>query len=67
MYYGRWVCIIVHPALVLFEQSNCIAWINFCYIWSLYIAFVVPDSCRATVRNDNNISADVIEDTIEND
>jgi hypothetical protein len=26
--------------------------------------FLVPDSCRATVRNDN-ISADVFDDTIE--
>jgi len=30
-------------------------------------AFVVPDSCRATVRNGNSISSDAIEDTIEND
>jgi len=28
-------------------------------------AFLVPDSCRATVRNDNSRSADVIRDTIE--
>jgi hypothetical protein len=29
--------------------------------------FQVPDSCRAMVENGNSISADVIEDTIEND
>ena len=28
-------------------------------------AFLVPDSCRATVRNGNSISSDAIEDTIE--
>jgi hypothetical protein len=27
--------IIIYPALVLFEQSNCIDWISFCYILSL--------------------------------
>ena len=27
---------------------------------------LVPDSCRATVRNGNGISADMIEDTIRN-
>ena len=30
-------------------------------------AFLVPDSCRATERNGNSISADVTDDTIEND
>jgi hypothetical protein len=29
-------------------------------------AFLVPDSCRATVRNYNSVSMNVIEDTIEN-
>jgi hypothetical protein len=29
-------------------------------------AFLVPDSCRATERNGNSISADVTDDTIEN-
>ena len=28
-------------------------------------AFLVPDSCRATERNGNNVSVDVTEDTIE--
>jgi hypothetical protein len=31
------------------------------------IAFLVPGSCRATIRNGNSISADVVENTIEND
>ena len=30
-------------------------------------AFLVLDSCRATERNGNSISADVTDDTIEND
>jgi hypothetical protein len=28
-------------------------------------AFLVPDSCRETERNGNNVSADVTDDTIE--
>ena len=30
-------------------------------------AFLVPDSCRATERNSNRISADVTDDAIKND
>ena len=30
-------------------------------------AFLVPDSCRATERKGNSVSADVTDDTIEND
>ena len=30
-------------------------------------AFLVPDTCTVTVRNYNSASADVTEDTIEND
>jgi len=30
------------------------------------IVFLVPDSCRAMVRNGNSITADFTEDTIEN-
>ena len=30
-------------------------------------AFLAPDSCRATERNSNSISADVTDDVIEND
>jgi len=30
-------------------------------------AFLVSDSCRATERNDNSISADVTDDAIEQD
>ena len=30
-------------------------------------AFLVPDSCRATERNGNRISADITDDIIEND
>jgi len=30
-------------------------------------AFIVPYSCRTTVTIGNSISADVIDDTIEND
>jgi hypothetical protein len=29
--------------------------------------FLVPDSCRATVRNGNSISVDFAEDIIKND
>jgi hypothetical protein len=29
-------------------------------------AFLVPNSCGGTVRNDNSISSDVTYDTIEN-
>jgi hypothetical protein len=32
-----------------------------------YNAFLVPDSCRATERNDNRISADVTDDIIASD
>ena len=49
-----------YPALVLFEQSNCIDWINICYIRSLTkISF--SDTCWATERNGNNTSADTFE------
>jgi hypothetical protein len=42
----------IYSALVLFELSICIDWINVCYIRSLTkdIAFLVPDSCWATVK-----------------
>jgi len=30
-------------------------------------SFLVPDSCRETERNGNSISADITDDTIEND
>ena len=30
-------------------------------------AFLVPDSCRATERNDNSISADVTDEANQND
>jgi len=30
-------------------------------------AFLVPDSCRATERNGNSISAEVTDDSFEND
>ena len=33
----------------------------------LNIALLVPDPCRATVKNGNSIRADVKENTIEND
>ena len=31
------------------------------------IVFLVPDSCRATVKNGNNVSANLTEDAIETD
>ena len=31
------------------------------------IVFLVSDSCRATVGNDNSIRAEMVDDTIEND
>jgi hypothetical protein len=40
--YHRLLAILFYPTLLLFEQANCIDWINFCYILSLtdiYIAF----------------------------
>ena len=59
----------IYPTLVILEQSNCIDWIYFCYIWSLTKnkAFLVPDLCRSMVRNGYNISADFKENTIKND
>jgi hypothetical protein len=30
-------------------------------------AFLVPELCRATIRNGNRTSVDLTEDTIEND
>jgi len=33
--YRRLLAILFYPTLVLFEQANCIDWINFCYILSL--------------------------------
>jgi hypothetical protein len=30
-----------------------------------YKAFLIPDSCKATERNDNSISADITDDAIE--
>jgi hypothetical protein len=39
--------IFIYPALVLFEQSNCIDWIIFFLymVTDQNIAFLVPDSC----------------------
>jgi hypothetical protein len=33
---------------------------------TIHKAFLIPDSCRATVRNGNSISPDITEDNIEN-
>ena len=41
--------------------------INKCYVLMDLITLLVPDSSRATERNDNSISAGVIDDTIQND
>ena len=30
-------------------------------------AFLIPDTCRTTERNDNSINPDVTDDAIEND
>jgi hypothetical protein len=58
---------VFYPALVLFDHSNCIDWINVCYtVTDQNIAFLVPDSCWATERNGNSISADVTDDVFEN-
>ena len=59
----------IYSVLVLFELSNCIDWINVCYI--VYsqsvtdqdIVFLVPDPCWATVRIGNSRNAEVTEDT----
>jgi len=32
-----------------------------------YKALLIHHSCRSTIRNDNSISADYTEDTIQND
>ena len=56
--------------LHLFYLSSQIALTG--YIFVIYmvtdqnIAFLVPDSCRATERNSNSISADVTDDAFEN-
>ena len=55
-----------YPALVLFEQSNCIVWIIIFNIRSLIYFFLVSDSCWAKVRNGNNISPDFTTDAINN-
>jgi len=34
-----------------------------CKVTDQNIAFLIPDSCRATVRKGNSISVDVVEDT----
>ena len=49
----------IYPALVLFERSNFIDWINVLLymVTDKDIVFLVPDSCRMTVRNSNRISA----------
>jgi len=36
---------VLYPALILFEQSNCIDWINFCYMPSLTKIVLVIDLC----------------------
>jgi hypothetical protein len=41
--------------------------INKCYLLMDLITLLVPDSSRATEGNGNGISADVTDDTIEND
>ena len=43
----------IHSALVLFEVSNCIEWINFYYILSLTFWYLIH--IEATVRNHNSI------------
>lgn len=51
----------IYPALIQYEQSNCIDWINFYYTVRQKYSF------PGTVWNGNSISTDVIEDTLEND
>jgi hypothetical protein len=34
-------------------------------MYLIKLFFLVPDSCKATVRNGNSISVDCIEDTLE--
>lgn len=49
---------------ILFD-IDCIDWINFSYFLTT-IVFLVPDSGGETIRNSNSISADMMENTIEN-
>ena len=58
-----------YPALVLFEQSNCINWITFLLYMVIdqNIPFLVADSCRVMLRNVNSISMNMIDDIIENE
>lgn len=49
---------------ILFD-IDCIDWINLSYFLTT-IVFLVPDSGGETIRNSNSISADMMENTIEN-
>jgi hypothetical protein len=51
-----------YPALVLFEKSICIYWIEFCYM-----QLITKDitSYRATVRNGNSINVDVTDEPLK--
>jgi len=57
--------VVFYPAIVLFEQSNCIYCIIFFYklytVTDQNIAILVPDYFRATKRNNNSISVDMVE------
>ena len=56
---------LIYTALVLFEQSICIDIFLGYTVTDQDIAFLVPDSCWATVRNSNSIIVDFTEDTIK--
>jgi hypothetical protein len=56
----------IYPALVLFEKSN-FHWLDTVLLYTAAdqdITFMVPDSCRATIRNGNSIRGDVLENII---
>jgi hypothetical protein len=45
--------VFIYPALLQFEHANCINWIDFgsYTVTDEYVAFLVLELCRATVRN----------------
>ena len=54
----------IYHALILFEKSNYITVLLYT-VTDQDIAFLVPDSYRATVKNPNSISVDVSENIIK--
>jgi len=66
--FGQTAANVIYPAIVWFwVLINGVKYTSVLLCDGSNKAFLVPNSCRVTERNGNSISADVTDDTIEND